>query len=44
MDRNSPKTSLISILAIAALYSGLMVVQFSYLEQPLPFQDYWSIR
>ena len=33
MDRNSPKKSLISILAIAALYSGLMVVQFSYLER-----------
>jgi len=33
MDRNSPKKSLISILAIAALYSGLMVVQFSYLKR-----------
>ena len=33
MDRNSPKSIFISVLAIALLYSGLMVVQFNYLER-----------
>lgn len=33
MDRNSPKNIFISVLAIAVIYSGLMVVQFNYLDR-----------
>ena len=33
MDQNSLKGYFVSIVAIAFLYSGLMVVQFHYLEQ-----------